>query len=291
MTEPITAPTPAVDNAPAPTETPAPVAAETTPGSILDNAPASTTPAATDPPAGYWDGVSDDVKNHAGFEGLKGKIDSQDGLALSYLNLQSTLGQREEGGIKIPTDDSTPEERAAFREKMGVPETAGDYKWEGQPEGMELDTELLAERQAKLHAANYTQEQYAVGMDILADEINGIHAMAQENQVITMANTKEALEAEWGADYGKNVDACAKVAERWGVKEGLMENGSINQLPVMQMLWAAHLSTTADGIVKSPDSGYNRATELKAVDAQLAALDYGHRDRDSLMKRKVALSQ
>jgi hypothetical protein len=281
MTEPITtAPTPAVDNA-----TPAPVAAQT-PEGILDSA----TPAATPEPVGYWDGASDDVKNHAGFEGLKGKIDSQDGLTLAYLNLQAHLGSRDEGGVKLPTAESTPEELAEYREKTGVPVAAGDYKWEGMPEGMELDTEILTERNAKMHEMNITQAQYTELMSMHNEEVNSIHTMAQEFQAETMATTKEALTAEWGADYGKNIDAVAKVAERFGVKDALMESGVINSKPVMDMLFAVHLSTTSDGIVKTPDQGYNRSDEKKAVQAQLSSLPYAHKDREGLMKKLVALS-
>ena len=185
--------------------TTAPIADQTTGGTVLDSAPVNDTTVTE--PVGYWDGVNDDVKNHAGFEGLKGKIDSQDGLAMSYLNLQSKIGSREEGGVKLPTAESTPAELSEYREKIGVPKEAGDYKWEGQPEGTELDTEILTERNAKMHAMNISQEQYSELMSMHNEEVNGIHTMAQEFQAQMQADTKGALETEWGADYGKNLAA------------------------------------------------------------------------------------
>jgi len=132
--------------------TPALDAAQTS-GNIISDASAAATPAAATPETtpSFWDGAGDDLANHAGFDGLKGKINDRDALAISYLNLQSKIGQREDGSIKPITEDSTPEEIAEYREKMGVPATAGDYQWEGMPEGMELDTERLTERNAKMH--------------------------------------------------------------------------------------------------------------------------------------------
>ena len=102
------APTPVVDNA-----TTAPVAAEA-PGSIID-APSTTETAPTEQPS-FWDGAGEDLANHQGFEGLKGKINNRDALAISYLNLQSKIGQRDDGSIKPITEDSTPEEVAALHE-------------------------------------------------------------------------------------------------------------------------------------------------------------------------------
>lgn len=275
------------DNA---TETTASDAAQTS-GDIISDASAAATPAAatSETPPSFWDGAGDDLANHAGFDGLKGKINDRDALAISYLNLQSKIGQREDGSIKPITEDSTPEEIADYREKMGVPATAGDYQWEGMPEGMELDTERLTERNAKMHELGINQEQYSALMDMYNQEVNMIHEMAQSNQANVMQETKTALEAEWGANYGKNVDAVARVAERFGVKEALMESGIINSKPVMDMLYKVHLSTNADGVVKNPDQGYNRSNEKKAIQQQLNDLPYAHKDRDGLMKRLVAL--
>ena len=261
--------------------TPAPDAAQTS-GGILSDAPAETPPS-------FWDGAGDDLANHAGFDGLKGKINDRDALAISYLNLQSKIGQREDGSIKPITEDSTPEEIAEYREKMGVPATAGDYQWEGMPEGMELDTERLAERNAKMHELDINQKQYSALMDMYNQEVNMIHDMAQSNQANVMQKTKTELEAEWGANYGKNIDAAARVAERFGVKEVLMETGLINHKPILDLLYKTHLSTNADGVVKNPDQGYNRTNEKKAIQQQLNDLPYAHKDRDGLMKRLVAL--
>jgi len=117
-----------------------------------------------------------------------------------------------------------------------------------------------------------------------------IHEMAQINQANVMQETKTALEAEWGANYGKNIDAAARVAERFGVKELLMEKGMINHKPILDLLYKVHLSTNADGVVKNPDQGYNRSNEKKAIQQQLNDLPFAHKDRDGLMKRLVALS-
>ena len=89
----------------------------------------------TEAPSSWYDGLSEDVTSHKGFEGVKGKIKDVDGLTMSYLNLQSRMGSAEAGGLKAPTAESSPEELSEFYNAAGRPETAGDYTFDGLPEG------------------------------------------------------------------------------------------------------------------------------------------------------------
>jgi len=263
---------------------------------ILDTAStaAETTAATTETtaaPAHWSEGLSEDVTSHKGFEGVKGKIKDVNALTMSYLNLQSRMGSGEEGGLKAPTAESTPEELAEFFNAAGRPESAGDYKFDGLPEGMELDTERLTERNAAIHAAGLSQSQYETVMGLYTEEMNMVQDQLQMNQANVRNETEVALKEEWGTDYDKNLKSVAAVADRFGVKDALLETGLINHKPVLDMLMKVHLSSSEDGIVKAADSGYNRAEEYKQVMAQLASLPYNHPDRSALQAKQVKLSQ
>jgi len=267
--------------------------APSTEANILDAGTVETSPTETssEAPAQWFDGLSEDVTSHKGFEGVKGKIKDVDALTMSYLNLQSRMGSGEENGLKAPTAESTPEELSEFYNAAGRPETAGDYKFDGLPEGMELDTERLTERNAAIHAAGLSQSQYETVMGLYTEEMNMVQDQLQMNQANIRNETEVALKDEWGTDYDKNIKSVAAVADRFGVKEELISSGVINQQFIMKMLHQVHLSTSEDGIVKAANSGYNRADEYKQVMAQLAALPYNHPDRAALQAKQVKLSQ
>ena len=245
----------------------------------------------TEAPSAWYDGLSEDVTSHKGFEGVKGKIKDIDGLTMSYLNLQSRMGSAEVGGLKAPTAESSPEELAEFYNAAGRPESAGDYTFDGLPEGLELDTERLTERNAAMHAAGLSQSQYETVMGLYTQEMNMVQDELQTNLTNVRNESEIALKAEWGTDYDRNLKSVAAVADKFGVKDALLETGLINHKPILDMLYKVSLSTSEDGIVKTPDSGYNRKDELKTVMAQLRSLPYNHPDRSALQQRQIKLSQ
>jgi hypothetical protein len=178
--------------------------------------PVVTPTESTEMPAAWYDGLSEDVTSHKGFEGVKGKIKDVDGLTMSYLNLQSRMGSAEVGGLKAPTAESSPEELAEWYNASGRPETAGDYTFDGLPEGLELDTERLTERNAVMHAAGLSQTQYEAVMDLYTQEMNLMHDNLQTNMTTVRNESEIALKQEWGTDYDRNLKAVANVAEKFG---------------------------------------------------------------------------
>ena len=257
---------------------------------LMDTASVGSPVESTEVPSSWYDGLSEDVTSHKGFEGVKGKIKDVNGLTMSYLNLQSRMGSGEIGGLKAPTAESSPEELAEWYAAAGRPETAGDYTFDGLPEGLELDTERLTERNAAMHAAGLSQSQYETVMGLYTQEMNMVYDNLQTNQNNVRNTSEIALKQEWGTDYDKNLKHVASVADRFGVKDALLETGLINHKPILDMLYKVHLSTSEDGIVKSAESGYNRTDELKAVMQQLRSLPYNHPDRSALQQRQLKLS-
>lgn len=79
------------------------------------------------------------------------------GVLKSHINLVKRLGT----SIKIPDKDAGPEEVAAFRAKLGVPESADKYdvKLPAPPEGKTVDDSLLKAMLPVFHKAGLSNAQ------------------------------------------------------------------------------------------------------------------------------------
>lgn len=148
MSDAATASTPTTsttaDSAAVPASTPPANTQSQGEGTLLSSAPASTTTAPAEPtqpvekpewlPDKFWRNDQADVE----------------ALSKSYSGLEQLLGKKA-NAIVPPTDKSTPEEVAAYRKAIGVPETPEGYnlKPEQLPEGVTWD-DNVAKRAAEL---------------------------------------------------------------------------------------------------------------------------------------------
>jgi hypothetical protein len=109
----------------------------------------------------------------------------------------------------VPGEDATDEQLAAYRKRVGIPETADAYEIP-RPEGYEFtENDRLMEKawKDKFHRMNLPQEQ--------AEEIalTYYEMMSQYANVNTelndefAANTEQALREEWGDGYQRNMNA------------------------------------------------------------------------------------
>tara|TARA_Y100000114_G_scaffold89229_1_gene82752 strand:+ start:802 stop:1533 length:732 start_codon:yes stop_codon:yes gene_type:complete len=117
-----------------------------------------------------------------------------------------------EGYFKVPGDDATDDDRAAYRAAIGVPETA-----EGYLEGLDLPE-------------GYTPPAYlaeaALAADIPVSALQSILKADAENTAIYMAeleaaakkeqqDTAAALKKEWGKDAAQNITLANRVVQKY----------------------------------------------------------------------------
>jgi hypothetical protein len=195
--------------------------------SIIPDAPASVSEG-TPPPEqpsfvsadgsfseGWTSRLPDDLKD-AGASLTKFKTVKD--LAKSYHNLEKTIGARPQG-VVIPTEKSTPEEVAAYRKAVGVPDTveAYDFKPEEMPEGMTWNPDNAKAFAAVAHKHNIPPAAMK--------ELAGIQAKMREMEASTLANMvhakreegKAALQKEWGTDFDKNIGRAQVAAKLAGI--------------------------------------------------------------------------
>lgn len=184
---------PTPDGTPTPSPTPTP-----------DGTPTpSPTPAATDEQLAWAGAVSKEGgegDTASNFDWLKSKgFKDLDGLVKSTRDTEKAL--REKGGIKVPGEDAKPEEIAAYRTAIGVPD---------KPEGYEVELPAIGEGEDKLELdvdfVNPMRE-LAHKNNVSAGAFKAFASGFVQHQLDAMANAVKAQDAEVNAlfkDWGPN---------------------------------------------------------------------------------------
>jgi len=139
-------------------------------------------------------------------------------LAKSHFELQQLLGKKS-SAVNIPGEKSTPEEIAAYRKAVGVPETVDGYnlKPEKLPDGVTWDDatgKAFAEIAHKHHIPAAAMKELAalqISQEAMRAEEVGKMIGAQ------LERGKQELQAAWGANFDKNIGLAARVAQTVGL--------------------------------------------------------------------------
>jgi len=159
----------------------------------------------------WMDQLTDDLK---GNESLT-KFTKVADLGKSYIELEGRLGK----SVAIPGEDASDEDRAAFREKMGIPKEAAGYELkalEGVPDYIQkslagseesLRKRLLeagVSQTAAKEIYGWMQEELKIGDDALG-------SLLKERA----ENAEKELRAEWKGDYEKNLNIMSNGLRRF----------------------------------------------------------------------------
>ena len=188
-------------------------------------APAATetTTTATQPSTGWvnpdgtfgdkWlDALPDDAKD---YKDTLAKYKSVPDIAKALANANALIGKK----LGVPNEKSSPEEVAAFRRAMGVPESLEEYNFapESLPEGMTWNDDM---------AKPYAEIAYKHGIPPAAmKELVAQHAKTEAFKMEAIQATYEkqrteavqTLQKEWGNDFGKNIGLAKQAAKMAGV--------------------------------------------------------------------------
>lgn len=138
-------------------------------------------------------------------------------LANHAYNQEKLLGS----AIRIPKEDATEEEKAAFLDKLGRPKTPDAYQFEAPkdlPEGLPYDADMETQFKGFAHAAGLTQAQAASARDWFMKYQVGAFTGATEASATVLKGKADkataALEAEWGPLTGDTAKANIEIADR-----------------------------------------------------------------------------
>ena len=169
------------------------------------------TPPEETPPAAWYDNLDADLKSHPSIT----KFKEPGSMAKSYVELERMIGADK---VVIPTDKSTPEERAAFYGKLGVPQGPADYEkplLEGIPDELQMSDGQLEALRVFAHEKNFTNEQFKelVGFYHNAQVTSVENLRAQQNELKNQTETN--LRGKWGDAFEAKLDGTKQMINQF----------------------------------------------------------------------------
>ena len=158
---------------------------------------------------GDWKlGLGDDLKDEASLADFK----DVGGLAKSYVASQKLIGERQEGMVKIPGEDATPEEIEAFHKAMGKPDMVEGYEFakpDDMPDGVTWDQGMLDWFGQTMHNLGAPK---GLAQGLMKSYNDYVFAQAHEAQK-ALGKDVQALQDRWGDQFEPNVELGVRAIE------------------------------------------------------------------------------
>ncbi len=147
-----------------------------------------------------------------------GKFQNFGDLAKSYVSLQTVIGKKA-NAVAVPNEKSTPEEIAAYRKAVGVPDAPDGYKLKPEqlPEGLTWDDELGKGFAEIAHRHNIpAAAMQELAARYMASETAKLEEYSKSANAELEAGKTE-LRKEFGGNYEANIQLAARVANTVGL--------------------------------------------------------------------------
>ena len=177
---------------------------------------APTTTSYVNPDGTFAEGWANNLpEDSAAYKDTLSKYKSVPDMAKALANANALIGKK----LGVPNEKSSPEEVAAFRRSLGVPDSIDEYKFapDALPEGMTWDDNNVKNYAEIAHKHNIPPS----AMKALVTEhakmehfkMQGMQAQI-EKQHVEAVNT---LKKEWGGEFDKNIGLAKQAAKIAGV--------------------------------------------------------------------------
>ena len=265
------------------------------PADTADNAEAvSVTEKSTDAGGDWRASLSEDIRENPSFS----KFKDVNGLAASYVNLQSHLGRDK---IAKPVTDSDWDDVYEF---LGRPESPEKYEIE-LPENL---PEEIAGQFNDETLSSFKQEAHKLGLN--AEQVKSLVAWQAGNMINqheaykgiidqSMERGEAALRQEWGRAYDQNVKFAHKAFVKYGGEQlaAKMEASGMGNDPDVLRAFANIAKTTmADKDLAGMSGGTQMALTPEEARAEAATImshpaytDKRHPEHNSMVKKVQAL--
>lgn len=133
----------------------------------------------------------------------------------SYRALEAKLADKSGKPALAPPEGATPEQAAAWRKEMGLPEKPEAYTpalGNGLVVGEE-DKPLLEGFKQAAYDANMTPDQFNKALNWYYTQLDQTRTQQSENDALHRREAEDALRAEWGAEYRGNVTAIKNIGD------------------------------------------------------------------------------
>lgn len=226
--------------------------------------------------ASKWkDYIPDDLKDRSEWSNIKNVED----LYKNYINAQQMISK----SVRLPDATSSPEDVAAFYQKMGKPKDKSDYTFEYKPKENYVytkDSFDFSMFQDIADKANLTKDQYQALASAYIDVNNEQYINYKENLKATAAqelkDAESKLRSAWGTNYQTNINNISNKVKTLYPETTLkrMQNAGLFRDPEFLQ---AHLKLTK---MMTGDTVFIEGNAVENVDSTLSALT---EKRDKLM--------
>lgn len=171
-----------------------------------------------DSPVGPETGA--DWRDAVGDPGLRRQLDRYGSIEdLARHNL--TLRRRLSRAITPPGEEAAPEEVAAFRARMGVPESADGYAYDPPADlpdeiAAAAGEDELAEIFDVAHGLGLSQAQLSGLLDWRYDRLGALGMEMQAQQAAAREKSERDLRREWGGDFERNLNLSRRACREFG---------------------------------------------------------------------------
>lgn len=218
--------------------------------------------------------IPEDLRSHKSLTKFKEPGD----VAKAYVSLESMLGKR----IEVPGDDATPEAKAAWRAKIGVPETPDGYDRPEAPEGVKLREDLFADARNKFHEVGISKAQAKVMTDWFINKELEMASGFQQEYARQKEEGMKALDKQWGAAAPRNIALCQRVVAEMGgpeLKAALNETGAGNDPRIVSFLAKIGRTLEEDNLIAPVQVGVDEkgaAAEITKIRSERMAAKGKH---------------
>jgi hypothetical protein len=162
--------------------------------------------------------TNEDLRSHQGLT----KFRDVDSLGKSYIELERKLGERPTG-VKPLSAESTPEEIAAYRQAMGVPEKPDGYEL-GElsfPEDVAPTQEQLGAFRNLAHELHLTPAQVKGILTWYSEDLSGQWNGLQEARTAELRDNLSVISKKYGAQAPALVQMASEYVKRRYGQEAL----------------------------------------------------------------------
>lgn len=184
----------------------------------------------------FRDGYFNDVEAE-GFDEYRSMAAQFKDLPSVFKSLKDTkaaLSQRQDGMVKLPNSQSTPEEIAAYHKAIGIPESIDGYEItlpeaSELPEGIEFQESDLQQFREFAHKNGIPPETASALLKYQAQVEGDAISQIRQEQEDWKADQQEQLRNEWGGKWEQNQMLAKRAAETFGLgaDHPLMENADV----------------------------------------------------------------
>ena len=215
-------------------------------------------------------------------------------LAKSYVETKKLVGAKQT--LKIPDEHSTPEEVAAYRKAIGVPDEATGYRITRPEAAVSGAWDETAEQTflAKMHEIGVppqvVQEVLNWYGQYLSDQQRGWHREAEA--------TSQQLRTEWGPDFAANVGVANRAIQQYGgdaLVDLFAQNGMGRHPLVVKTFASIGKELMEAGAIPATGTAHLTSEEaqerVKTLQADLLKVPHGSDQAKALIDQIIALTK